>query len=332
MNRAGRSSVALLILAMAVPAAGWAAEETVATAVYANIGHGYKREKTKDGSFKREYYALSNGGRIYGTTSDLTVDRVTYPQVAEIATRLLAQQNYHYAQSREQAKLLLVLQWGSTIGFNRMNNDQAVTMAGSAFADLQNAFLAAGMDRSLADAVRGSGDTFGSNASASVDAQTAIARFESAMAQVFADNRARDQFNQHNARVLGYMDDLADTNDIRRWAGGGDRFTDLIGDVEESRYYIVISAYDFPELEKQRKKKLLWQTRVSVRTPGNAFDDSVVAMLKSASKYFGQDSGRLVRGEETKGTVELGELKFLGEAKGPAQEARPAAAAGGDKK
>ena len=38
-------------------------------------------------------------------------------------------------------------------------------------------------------------------------------------------------------------------------------------------------------------------------------------MLKGASKYFGQDSGRLVRGEESKGTVELGDMKFLGEAK-----------------
>jgi hypothetical protein len=298
---------------------GLRAEETVATAVYARVGSGYKREMAKDGKFKAEYYALSNGGRIYGTSSDLTVDRVTYPQVAEIAMRLLARENYHYAKIKEQAKLLLVLQWGSTLGFNRVNNEQAVTMAGSAFADLQSALLAAGIDKSSAGAIRGSGDVFQTNASSSVDAQTAIDRFETAMARLFADNRARDQFNEHNARVLGYMDDLVDSNDIRRWAGGGDRYTDLIGDVEESRYYIVISAYDFPELLKSEKKKLLWQVRVSVRTPGNSFDDSVAAMLKGAAKYFGQDSGRLVRGEESKGTVELGDLKFLGEAKEPAK-------------
>jgi hypothetical protein len=300
-----------LILAMAGPAAGGAAEETVATAVYANVGHGYKREKAKDGSFKPEYYALSNGGRIYGTTSDLTVDRVTYPEVAEIATKLLAQQNYYYAQSKAQAKLLLVLQWGSTLGFNRVNNEQAVTLSGTAFADLKDALRAAGVQD--ANAIRGDGDAF--KTGDPEDMRGKIERFESAMAQLFANNRARDQFNTHNARVLGYMDDLADSNDIRRWAGGGDRFTDLLADVEESRYYIVISAYDFRELEKSNQKKLLWQTRVSVRTPGNAFDESVAAMLKSASKYFGQDSGRLIRGEESKGTVELGDLKFLGEAK-----------------
>jgi hypothetical protein len=303
----------MVLLASALPAK----EATVDTAVYARIGSGYKRQRLKDGVFKPEYYALSNGGRVFGTSTDLTVDRVKYQDVADIAMKLLAQQNFRYAQSREQAKLLIVLQWGSTIGFNRVNSDQSATLSGSAFADLQHAMQAAQIDN--LDSVRGAADI--SIGASGADSQKQLAtqevkdRFEDMMARVFADNRARDQFNTHNARVLGFMDDLADSNDIRRWAGGGDRYTDLIGDVEESRYYIVISAFDFPELTAKNHKKLLWQVRVSVRTPGNAFDDSVAAMLKSASKYFGQDSGRLIRGEESKGTVEMGDIKFMGEAK-----------------
>jgi hypothetical protein len=124
--------------------------------------------------------------------------------------------------------------------------------------------------------------------------------------------------------LLGYLDEINDADGIQRFAGGGDRYKDLIADVEETRYYIVISAYDFQELVKHERKKLLWTTRVSVRAIGNQFDDSIAAMLKSASKYFGQDSGRLVRGEETKGMVEMGDVKFLGEAKDPpAGEKRP---------
>jgi hypothetical protein len=143
---------------------------------------------------------------------------------------------------------------------------------------------------------------------------------ESQMLRTMVDNRVRDEMNERNAKVLGYLDDLSDSNDIRRYAGGGDRYSDLMTELEESRYYIVVSAYDFPELLKTQKKKLLWQTRVSVRSPGNSFDDSLVAMLKSASIYFGRNSGQLIRGEQTKGSVELGDLKFLGEAKKPAQE------------
>jgi hypothetical protein len=138
---------------------------------------------------------------------------------------------------------------------------------------------------------------------------------ESAMIRLMMENRARDQINLPNARLLGYLDEINDADGIQRFAGGGDRFNDLIADIEESRYYIIVSAYDFDQLVNHQKKVLRWQTRVSVRAPGNRFDDSVAAMMKGASKYFGQDSGRLVRGEESKGVVELGDLKFLGEAK-----------------
>lgn len=307
--------VMIVCLFGAILPAARAADDTIATAVYARIGNGYKREQLKDGSFKPEYYALSNGGRIYGTTSDITVDRVTYPQVAEIAMRLLAQQKYHYAQRKEQAKLLIVLQWGNTIAFNRTNYALGVNAAASAYSDLMALIGPQGMGRGFAGPQTANVD--GSPAQPEGD-PSAAERFESAMLKIFMDNRMRDQINESNARVLGYMDDLADSNDIRRWAGGGDRYTDLIGDVEEARYYIMISAYDFPELARNEKKKLLWQVRVSVRGPGNRFDDSFVAMLKGASKYFGQDSRRLIRGEESKGTVELGDLKYLGEAKEPA--------------
>lgn len=316
-------------LALALSGAGWTAEEKVETAVYARVDKGYKREKAKDGNFKPEYYALSNGGRVFGTASDITVDRVTYPQVAEIATRLLAQQNYHYAKTKEQAKLLLVLQWGNTLAPDGSHKEMNVAAARSALqslevmqSDLAGKMVSEGKSPAEAAAiakntVAGLGpsvtDPTYRNEHAQVSA--AVGAIESQMLRTLVDNRVRDELNRRNARILGYMDDLADSNDIRRWAGGGDRYNDLITDVEESRYYIIISAYDFPELLKTQKQKLLWQVRVSVRSPGNAFDDSFVAMLKASAPYFGRDSGRLVRREEPKGTVELGDLKFLGEAK-----------------
>ncbi len=317
MKRTAGRLPMLLVLALALQGAGSrAADETVSTAVYARIGNGYQRERGKDGAFQPEYYALSNGGKIYGTTADITVDRVTYPQVAEIAMRLLARENYHYAQSKEQAKLMIVLHWGNTLAVDRTTYDLSVAEAGAAYGQLVAMFGPQGMGSLGRTGLSASDGPFYRDGNPNPNAAEA---FEVAMAKLMMNNRARDQLNERNARVLGYLDDLADSNDIRRWAGGGDRYNDLIGDVEESRYYIMISAYDFPELEKHGKKKLLWQVRVSVRTPGNAFDDSVVAMLKSASLYFGRDSGKLVRGEESKGTVELGELQYLGEAKGPKQ-------------
>jgi hypothetical protein len=139
--------------------------------------------------------------------------------------------------------------------------------------------------------------------------------FESEMLQLMVENRMRDQINLPNARLLGFVDEINGASHIPRHTAAATRYDELIADVEDPRYYIIVSAYDFPELRKNNKKKLLWVTRVSVNTRGNRFDDSAAAMLKSASKYFGQDSGRLIRSQEDMGAVELGDVKFLGEAK-----------------
>ena len=333
MNPVSSGIVVTTILALTLAIVG-RADDKVATAVYAKIEKGYKRAKAKDGSFKPEYYALSNGGRIYGTISDHTVDRVTYPQVADIAMKLLAQQNYHYAKTKEEAKLLLVLQWGSTLAIDGVNKDataRATQAAKDTLTSTQESLISMlmtpeGGNKSFAEAERIAKDTTAGLGPSITDpdhrnehavVSASVGAMESQMLRTLVDNRVRDELNQRNARVLGYLDDLADSNDIRRYAGGGDRYSDLITEVEESRYYIVVSAYDFPELLKTKKQKLLWQTRVSVRSPGNTFDDSFIAMLKTAAPYFGRESGKLVRREETKGSVELGDLKFLGEAKEP---------------
>ncbi|AOS44881.1 hypothetical protein Verru16b_01950 [Lacunisphaera limnophila] len=310
MARTGRYAAVLLLLSGLGTSAF--AEELIATAISGRVGSGYQRTKLPDGSFKPEYYALANGGRIEGTGSDVTVDRIQYPEIAEVASRLLARQNYRYAQTADQATLMIVLHWGVTLTFNSGNYATSVGNAASAMANLKSLGGGPGTAPSADAAVVAAGEVF-----------------ENEMMKLAMENRVRDQINLPNARLLGYLDDLNESNDIRRWAGGGDRYNDLIADVEESRYYIIVSAYAFEPLVKRQEKKLLWQTRVSVRAPGNRFDDSVAAMMKGASKYFGQDSGKLVRGEESKGVVELGDLKFLGEAKEPAPAVRPAAKDGG---
>ncbi|AOS44877.1 hypothetical protein Verru16b_01946 [Lacunisphaera limnophila] len=285
-----------VVLLFAVSADAGAAPETVATVVYGKVGHGYQRVQGPDGSFQPEYYALSNGGLIAGTTSDNTIARVTYPVVAEITARLLQTQNYHYAQSKEQAKLLLVLNWGATLSHNTVNYGQAVnTLAKAVNLQAEEKMFA----------------PTGSAVNGGVSME--------ALFQIQEENRARDAINLPNAKILGYLDAINDANGIQRWAGGGDRYTDLLTDIEEPRYYIVISAYDFPALEKKGERKMLWQTRVSVRSAGNSFDQSFGSMLKSASLYFGRDSGKLVRRDEALPRVELGDLKYLGEAKEPNQ-------------
>jgi hypothetical protein len=295
-----------MVLGIGAAGVGRPAEDTVAVAVSARTGNGYKRERAKNGSFQPEYYALSEGGRIAGTTSDFTVDKVVYHDLAETAMRFLGQQNYrYYGGGDATAKLLLVLFWGSTIaerGTSHERTQPSIALELEALKRLNQ------------------GEDLEGTAPAQPTARTPYASREQAAAadterkRMLLAPKTRERLQEHNGQVLGYTNDLKAADGVQRWAGGGDRYNDLVADLDESRYYIVILAYDFEEYAKRRKKKLLWTSRMSVSSAGNRFDESVGAMFRAAAKDFGQDRGQLVRREEAKAKVEVRDLKFMGEA------------------
>lgn len=269
-----------------------AADDTVSTAVFSRVSKEYQRKRLPDGSWKPEFYALGNGGAVAGTMRDKTAERVPFADIVRLTMPLLAQQGYRYARQAQEADLLLVLHWGNTLPYNDINFRQSLGPASQAMANLQQ---------------------LKNNAASQSDIDRAQGDLDAMLDLVEMERLVRNSYVAPNARLLGYIEDINDSNDIRRLTSvGDDRYRDMMADVEESRYYVIVSAYDFQELVKHEKQKLLWVTRVSVRTPGNSFDDSVTAMLKNASPYFGRDSGKLIRGEELRGRVELGELKYLG--------------------
>jgi hypothetical protein len=281
------SSVLLLVGASASASA---ADDTVSTAVFSRIGNGYKREFQADGTPKTEYYAIANGGAVGGTMRDKTVEKVAFPDITKIAMPLLHRQGYDYAMDPKQATLLLVFHWGNTISANDINYQQGLASTGRAINALQE--------------LQRAGVT-GSGLDPSLDA------LDFALMGLQMEEMTRNLVIAPNARLLGYIDDINDNNDMRRFVGG-QRYNELRADVDETRYYLIISAYDFREVTDHGRQKLLWVTRVSVRTAGNSFDDSVAAMLKNSSPYFGQNTGKLIRGEELRGRVEMRDLKFLG--------------------
>jgi hypothetical protein len=75
---------------------------------------------------------------------------------------------------------------------------------------------------------------------------------------------------------------------------------------------VVLMAYDFPLLWKEKKHKLLWETRFSIRQRHNDFTQQLAAMAQEASRYFGQDSKGLIRERLHDTQVVLGEPKVLG--------------------
>jgi hypothetical protein len=94
--------------------------------------------------------------------------------------------------------------------------------------------------------------------------------------------------------------------------GLGYKKQDMLNELEEDRYFVVLTALDYQLLLKKRKSKMLWETRFSIREHGNAFDSRIAGMAKLASDYFGRDSKGLHHDEVPEGRVEIGPVQSLG--------------------
>jgi hypothetical protein len=134
--------------------------------------------------------------------------------------------------------------------------------------------------------------------------------------QMRMDATERDILAMKNAKLLGYDSELLahmDAGGFFTGAGMNAHLRDeLVTELEECRYFVVLLAYDFQAYRKGTKHKL-WETRFSINEPSNLFDKALPAMAKYASAYFGQDSHGLVRKPIPEGSVKVGEPKALGE-------------------
>jgi hypothetical protein len=198
--------------------------------------------------------------------------------------------------------LLLFIQWGSTIPFDdAFHRNRVDQLAGA---------MNAATSTKMAGPVTRTADGIQSDASAVAQAAQSELTGELLMMQMAND--MRDRANEKNARLLGYAGEINTASDIRITAGGSTHFTDLISDIENRRYYVIISAYDFRSATQEKKKKFLWSTRVSITAQGNRFDERLMTMMVNAGRQFGQNSRHLIRQYQQAPRIHLGELQILG--------------------
>jgi len=299
------------VAAMTVSA--MAAEDALVTAVFSDVHNGYRRVTNAEGRPERQTYAVAKGSYDRGLRGNASIDNVKFAGVVRAVAPFLAGQNYYPAPDRESADLLLVLHWGTTKPFDRGTGmyQDAFTEMTDVMSNLTNLARRGSVDRM--SPATGGDNANGTPRSAGQIAEQAQAESElgDALLRLEMANRARDRANEHNANLLGYVHEINRRNNGSRFAGGGAAFDELIEDIENERYYVVIGAYDMKAVLKG-EHRLLWSTRVSIRAQGNRFDEWLPAMFANAANYFGEDSGRLVRRFQRATKVELGELKSLG--------------------
>ncbi|AOS44861.1 hypothetical protein Verru16b_01930 [Lacunisphaera limnophila] len=305
----------LLLASWLVLAPAHAADESgVLTSVYGKTDSGYKRKKGPDGKWVREYYALTNGGPAEGTIQDNAQEKVRFVALATVLAEHLARQGYFPATDKDKVDLLVVVNWGRTTpltdGAARSGTDNVL----AAMNNLSNLGPAVPptivSPTDAASAPEAEVNLTGS--AEDMQRQAAQSQLESALMTQGMFNRSRDQANDKNAFLLGYAGDLNKTDGIQRMIGGGGKFDELMADIEEPRYYVILTAYDFKRTVREKKPKVQWVTRMSMRAPGNSFAEQAAAMVAYASSRFGQNTDGLDRRVTPEYKVNLEDIRFLG--------------------
>jgi hypothetical protein len=273
---------------LSTPAAAGFGDDAGVVAVYSSVSPAYTRAILPGGAFKPETYAFGEGGSWGGSLNDFTIDKLRFLDIAHVISPTLAGQYYLPAKDPHQTDLLIMVYWGTTSGtMDRSSSPEyqiGQQMISEALMMPHSSMMNASYISSLSQA----------------DTMIAMA------------NWMRDRQNLENARVLGYLPEMARLEKFRGTVFNAAYRQVVVDDVEENRYFVVLLAYDFPTLWKHKQRKLLWETRFSLPERRNDFSKALTAMAENASRYFGQDSHGLIRKRLPDTLVTIGEPQVLG--------------------
>ena len=293
--------------------------EGQATAVFARVSDDYRRDKQADGSMATEYYAFGEGGHWTGATRDPSMDGIAFIDVARAISGPLKDQNYLPTRDPKATKLLILVYWGRTRTPGSLEDSDSIQNLETANARLATAKSAHDQNleaESLRVTMNGSTMVCGhiqtvTDGQAIVDKVSADNTATSAMAVVSAENNQRNQLDAENAAMLGFDTALNETAGLAGTAFEHRR-SELVEEIEQQRYFVVLMAYDFQLMWKEKKHKLLWETRYSVPQRGRGFDKYLLVMTQEASRYFGRRSRGVEHLDLPEGRVDVGDVKSLG--------------------
>lgn len=113
------------------------------------------------------------------------------------------------------------------------------------------------------------------------------------------------------ARLLGFQKEYSRAG-MLSFTDFGVNFND---ELYADRFFVVLKAYDFQVARKEKRLKLLWESRYSIRRQAVNFTAELPVMSGFAARTFGHETDGIFDPSSVEGRVQLGELKVLGEAK-----------------
>ncbi|MDA0349828.1 MAG: hypothetical protein O3C43_22320 [Verrucomicrobia bacterium] len=235
----------------------------------------YVKQRALDDEKKIQTYNFYEGRFFGGNSKDRSLERFTFMDIIQDMAMHLQKQGYYNSPVVGEADLLIVVHYGAT--------------------DYEESFFDLMGYTSFED--MGYSDD--------MDA-SAMAGFQSNLSFMDTMNRANDQSRYGKSRLLGMEE--AYMQSTPSWER-----EDLEWQLTESRYFVILMAYDMPLL-KQGETKLLWSTRYSIRAIGQSFDQAIKDMNLVAADYFGKNLKGLNKTRVTDNShVEFGEIEVIGE-------------------
>lgn len=288
------AGLALLGLFLAVVAPAHARRSDAVT-ISATSAPGYVRPTDEKGKPLPESYVFFEGEYLGGGTADGSLDRMTFDTLTRTLAVNLAAQEYYPTKDAASANLLIRVFWGATLIHDDPQRALAMEALNTALGEYSATYAATE-----------TGDTGDINV---------------AMEQIGVGQETAESVAMRNAALLGYRRAL---DRLSRKAMPTPEEITLRTELSEERYFVVLMAYDYQFMRREKKPKLLWVTRLSMRGPGNNFTEALPALALAGAEVFGRSLPDLqrVRVNERKVEVIMSDLKVLGIAEPPAAETK----------
>jgi hypothetical protein len=282
--------------------------------VSSKVSKDYLRTRLPGGAFEQEDCVLAEGGHAVDPSHGSSTDKLEFSGIVRNVAAPLMAQNYIAAKDLKTAKLLVIVYWGTTkvdgpipathgddnynvTAARFMNNSLLIFDPSTAFAN-PNAFWNANNN-----------ETATANKAASLVTSVRLSAMQDGP-RGQAEDEQREKMDARIYRLLGY--DSATAFEPSIFGKAGSQREELIAEVKNGRYFVVLMAYDLQSLLNDQKRKLEWVTRFSIDEAGNEFAEALPVMANRASRFFGEDSHGLSRMPAREGNADAGFVRANG--------------------
>jgi hypothetical protein len=288
-----------------------AAMAEVDEAISSKVSADYVRAMLPDGSFKPEAYTFGRGGYWSSPLNDTSIDNMDFMDVLRALAGPLAKRSYVPSKDPKQIKLLIMVYWGTTHALERASESMAyqdASRTNQEFNMAQSREKWAAEERQRASNTGGGANAAIATGVANTDAEITNlleSQLIVNLATIKNENDRRLLEDKRIAMLLGYESWWNSTMSAPDASVLGKRRADMLDELEHYRYFVVLMAYDYQLMVRQKKHKLLWEARFSIVQLRNQFNRQLPSMILAASQYFGRDSNGLTRQPLPAGRVDV---------------------------